>query len=177
MLFCQSGDISPNLVTLVKRRLDKSKQRRRRSKTEKSMISWNFCLQGVWWQNFSVMFLIIRPVRGKAFFVLSKIGNSRPLFSLFLCFQYSSQETNVQYNFCQWLDSNREPLVSEGTTLPTEPSSIFPSFLYAIESDREQWVDRSKRSIEGKDTKDRKLTKRDRGWRNIFIKTTPTLIV
>ena len=51
----------------------------------------------------------------------SKMGHSRPLFSLFLSFQYSCQYTNVQYKFCQWLDSNLGPLVLRATALPTEP--------------------------------------------------------
>ena len=32
--------------------------------------------------------------------------------------------TNVQYKFCRWLDFNRRPLVSEATTLPTEPQPL-----------------------------------------------------
>ena len=45
-------------------------------------------------------------------------------FSLFLSFQYtvdSKQMFNININFCRWLDSNRRPLVSDATALPTEP--------------------------------------------------------
>ena len=38
---------------------------------------------------------------------------------LFLSFQYNWQWTNVQHKFFRWLDSNRRPLVSEATALPT----------------------------------------------------------
>ena len=44
----------------------------------------------------------------------------------FFIFVFSIQLTvnNVQNKFCRWLDSNREPLVSEVTTLPTEPQPL-----------------------------------------------------
>ena len=32
--------------------------------------------------------------------------------------------TNVQYKFCQWLDSNRWPLELEATALPAEPQPL-----------------------------------------------------
>ena len=31
---------------------------------------------------------------------------------------------NINKNFCRWLDSNRGPLASEATTLPTEPQPL-----------------------------------------------------
>ena len=31
---------------------------------------------------------------------------------------------SILINFCRWLDSNRRPLVSEATTLPTEPQPL-----------------------------------------------------
>ena len=31
---------------------------------------------------------------------------------------------NLNIIFCQWLDSNRGPLISEATTLPTEPQPL-----------------------------------------------------
>ena len=55
------------------------------------------------------------------------MGHSRPLFSLFLSFQYtvdSKQMFNKYLNFCRWLYSNCGPLVSEATTLPTEPQPL-----------------------------------------------------
>ena len=46
----------------------------------------------------------------------------------FSSFQYNwyltSKQRNVQYKFCRWLDSNRGPLVSEPTALPTEPQPL-----------------------------------------------------
>ena len=44
-------------------------------------------------------------------------------FSLFSSFQYSWQ-LNVQYNFCQWLDSNWGPEELEATALPAEPQPL-----------------------------------------------------
>ena len=55
------------------------------------------------------------------------MGHSRPLFLLLLPFQYtvdSKQMFNIKINFCQWLDSNHGPLVSEATALPTEPQPL-----------------------------------------------------
>ena len=47
-------------------------------------------------------------------------------FYIFVFSIHSWQKTNVQYinKFCQWLDSNRGPLVSEATALPTEPQTL-----------------------------------------------------
>ena len=44
-------------------------------------------------------------------------------FYLFSSFQYSEQ-TNVQFKFCRWLESNRGPLVSKPTSLPTKPQPL-----------------------------------------------------
>ena len=55
------------------------------------------------------------------------MGHSLPLFSLFSSFQYtidSKQMFNIYIIFCQWLDSNRGPLVLEATPLPTEPQPL-----------------------------------------------------
>ena len=53
-----------------------------------------------------------------------KMGQTRPLFSLFLSFQYTVDSKQMFNKFCRWLDSNRGPLVSEATTLPTEPQPL-----------------------------------------------------
>ena len=42
-------------------------------------------------------------------------------FPLFFVFSLQLTVNIVQYKFCQWLDSNRGPLVWETTALPTEP--------------------------------------------------------
>ena len=56
--------------------------------------------------------------------VFWKNGPFSASFSLFSSFQCSWKSTNVQFKFCQWLDSNRGPLVLEVTTLPTEPQPL-----------------------------------------------------
>ena len=66
------------------------------------------------------------------------IYSSRKLFlkkwaipGLFLfIFVFSTQLTIkiVQLKLCQWLDSNRGPLVLEATALPTEPQSVMSIF-------------------------------------------------
>ena len=54
----------------------------------------------------------------------------------FSSFQYNwyltSKQRNVQYKFCRWLDSNRGPLVSEPTALPTEPQPLPKLYLFAF---------------------------------------------
>ena len=52
-------------------------------------------------------------------FQLGTRGQSRPLFLYYCLFNtvYSKQRFNI--NYCRWLDSNRRPLESEATTLPT----------------------------------------------------------
>ena len=49
-------------------------------------------------------------------------------FSLFLSFQYTVDSKQMFNKFCRWLDSNRRPLVSEVTALPTEPHNHCPFF-------------------------------------------------
>ena len=47
------------------------------------------------------------------------------LASFFFIFVFSIQLTiNVQYKFCQWLDSNSRPLELESTALPTEAQPL-----------------------------------------------------
>ena len=58
--------------------------------------------------------------------IFLKMGHSRPLFYLFLSFQYTVDSNQMFNKFCQWLDSNRGPLVSEATALPTEPHNHCP---------------------------------------------------
>ena len=55
--------------------------------------------------------------------LFNKICHSQPLF--FNIFVFSIQLiVNILYTFCQWLDSNRWPLGTDGTTLPTEPQPL-----------------------------------------------------
>ena len=49
-----------------------------------------------------------------------KLGHSRPLFLHFRLFN----TVDSTYKFCQWLDSNHEPLVLEATSLPTAPQPL-----------------------------------------------------
>ena len=51
------------------------------------------------------------------------MGHSHPLFSLFSSFQQLPVNMFVT-KFCQWLDWNRWPLVSEATALSTEPQPL-----------------------------------------------------
>ena len=53
---------------------------------------------------------------------LKKMGHSRPLFLYFRLFntQLTVYKCSILINFCRWLNSNRGPLVSEATALPTE---------------------------------------------------------
>ena len=53
----------------------------------------------------------------------------------FFMFVFSIQLTvnNVQYKFRRWLDSNRGPLVSEATALPTESQLLPKNTNYLIE--------------------------------------------
>ena len=61
------------------------------------------------------------------------MGHSRPLFSLFSFFQYTVDSKQMFNKFCRWLDSNRGPLVSKATALPTEPQPLprCPKFYFA----------------------------------------------
>ena len=54
------------------------------------------------------------------------MGHSRPLFLYFRLFntQLTVNKCSILINFCRWLDSNRGPLVSEATALPTEPQPL-----------------------------------------------------
>ena len=55
-----------------------------------------------------------------------KNGPTQPLFLYFRLFntQLTANKCSIWINFCQWLDSNRRPLVSEVTALPTEPQPL-----------------------------------------------------
>ena len=73
---------------------------------------------------------IMTPVKmtiAQTTLVFLKNGPFPSSFSLFLSFQYtvdSKQIFNKYIYFCQWLDSNRGPLVLEATALPTEPQPL-----------------------------------------------------
>ena len=49
------------------------------------------------------------------------MGHSRPLFLYFRLFNTVDSKQMFHIKVCQWLDSNGGPLVSEATTLPTQP--------------------------------------------------------
>ena len=79
--------------------------------------------------HFQLSFVVNMHIRGltKCFFKKVFVfinGLFSASFSLFLSFQYSWQETNIQYKFCRWLDLTRGPLVSEATAVPTEPQPL-----------------------------------------------------
>ena len=44
--------------------------------------------------------------------------------------QLTVYKCSILINFCQWLDSNRGPLVSEATALPTEPQPLPMFYLF-----------------------------------------------
>ena len=52
-------------------------------------------------------------------------------FSLFSSFHYSWQLT-MNIIFCWWVDSNRGPLESEATALPTDPQPLPPVYLFVF---------------------------------------------
>ena len=55
--------------------------------------------------------------------IFKKLGHSRSLFSLFSSFLQLTVNMFIVKS-CWWLDSNRRPLVSEPTALPTEPQPL-----------------------------------------------------
>ena len=57
----------------------------------------------------------------KKFFL--KVGHSRPLFIYFRLF-ITVDNKQMLNKFCGWLESNRGPLVSKATALPTEPQPL-----------------------------------------------------
>ena len=61
----------------------------------------------------------------------SKMGHSRPLFLYFCLFnaQLTVYKCSILINFCRWLHSSHGPLVSEATTLPTEPQPLPENWL------------------------------------------------
>ena len=59
--------------------------------------------------------------------VFFKSGPFPASFYLFLSFQYSSIQLIINkysIKFCRWLESNRGPLESKATALPTEPQPL-----------------------------------------------------
>ena len=75
-----------------------------------------------------------------------KMGHSQPLFLYFR--RFSTVESKLMFciNVCRRLDSNHGPLVSEATTLPTEPQPLATAytfftiyyFIFAFERERSQ---------------------------------------
>ena len=68
------------------------------------------------WQVFTSTFTDSNPVSN----VLIQDGLTRPLF-VYFCLFHSKQ---VLCKIGRWLDSNRGPMVSEATALPTEPQPL-----------------------------------------------------
>ena len=66
--------------------------------------------------------------RGGAVLAKFSLQLSRQFLFIFV---FSIQLTVSKYKICQWLDSNRGPLVLEATALPTEPQPL--PFLLACE--------------------------------------------
>ena len=56
-------------------------------------------------------------------FFFKKVGHSRPLLFIFV-FSIQLIINKCSIKFCQWLESNRGPLVSKATALPTEPQPL-----------------------------------------------------
>ena len=52
------------------------------------------------------------------------MGHSRPLSLYYRLFNAGNIKQMIKYKFCQLLDSNRGPLVSEATTLLTEAQPL-----------------------------------------------------
>ena len=72
----------------------------------------------MWWRQIMILtFRVMLLCSWVQYFF--KNGPFRPLFSLFWSFQQLSVYMFI-IEFRRWLDSNRGPLVSEATTLPTE---------------------------------------------------------
>ena len=69
------------------------------------------------------------------FFFLKKWAIPGLFFLYFRLFntQLRVYKCSILINFCRWLDSNRGPLVSEATALPTEPQPL-PCSLYLSHS-------------------------------------------
>ena len=65
------------------------------------------------WFRFKLLFLK-RAIPGLFFFI----------FRLFNTQLIVYNNCSILINFCRWLDSNRGPLVSEATALPTEPQPL-----------------------------------------------------
>ena len=65
------------------------------------------------------------PIEANLLYSL-EIGHARPLFLYFWLFitQLTVYKCLILISFCQWLDSNHGPLVSEATSLRTEPQPL-----------------------------------------------------
>ena len=79
-------------------------------------------------------------------FFFIKIGQCPATFSLFSSFQQLTVNMFI-IKSCQWLDSNRGPLVSEATALPTEPQPHPTSEMF-IKS-HQFWLDECKEAGNG----------------------------
>ena len=69
------------------------------------------------------------PIRNKKislncffFFFKKKVDHSRPLFIYFRLLNKVDNKCSIK--FCRWLESNRGPLVTKSTALPTEPQPL-----------------------------------------------------
>ena len=74
------------------------------------------------------------------FYLFLKMGHSRPLFLYFRLFntQLTAHKCSILINFCRWLASNRGPLESKATALPTEPQPL-PILFYLLRP-LQKWV-------------------------------------
>ena len=76
--------------------------------------------------------------------VFKKVGHSRPLlfifvFSIQLIINKLTNKCSIK--FCRWLESNRGPLVSKATTLPTEPQPQTPKVMQHFQCNIPSMVD------------------------------------
>ena len=73
--------------------------------------------------------MFLTPLPSKWLFL--KMGHSLPLSLYFRLFNTVDNKQMFYIKVCWWLDSNSRLLVSEGTTLPTEPQPLpYPNGFY-----------------------------------------------
>ena len=85
-------------------------------------------------------------------------------FGLFFLFVFSVLLTvnNVQYNFCQWVNSNRGPLVLEATALPSEPQpQPLPTWQYVDSLEWHIFIDRGQPNYWENDLADKSFLGRE----------------
>ena len=85
-------------------------------------IFFNFWISGPVTASFSFFNFAFTTANSK--YVHFKCSLPGLFFTFFLLFQQLAVPKQVQYEFCQWLDLCRGPIVSEATSLPIEPKPL-----------------------------------------------------